>query len=74
MKTLMDDITGRKDLPIFKGSNEDICKWVNLNIDSIDCLNEPSSCDAYIDGESIFISGDEDYKQFNIIEVDFIKV
>ena len=74
MKTLIGDISGRKDFPVFDGSNEGICEWVNVNIDSIDSLNESRSCIAYLEGECIFISGDEDYKQFNIITIEAIRV
>ncbi len=72
MITLVDDITGRKDFPLFKGSKEGICEWINLNLESIAILNEPHSCCATLEGEFIFISGDEDSRELKIINAEFI--
>lgn len=74
MKTLVDEITGRKDFPIFNGSDENICKWINLNLDSMKALNEPHSCEAQLIDGILLISGDEDLRELRIIEVDFIEV
>lgn len=74
MKTLVDEISGRKDLPIFNGSNEGICDWVNLNLESITALNEPHSCSAMLEDEFIIISGDEDSKELRIVQVNAIDV
>jgi hypothetical protein len=74
MKTLVDEISGRKDLPIFKGSNEGIRNWVELHIDQLEQLREPHSCEVLLDEDSIIISGDEDLREFRIVEVNAIDV
>ena len=74
MRTLVDEITGRKDFPVFNGSNEGICNWINLNMDSITVLNEPHSCDASLEDEFIIISGDEDSRELRIVNLEFIEV
>ena len=74
MKELIDEITGRKDLPIFKGSNDSIRNWIYLHIDQIEQLNEPFSCDVLLDGDNIIISGDEDYRELKIIEAEFLEL
>ena len=75
MKTLLEDISGRKDFPIFEGTNEQISKWVEMNLDVFN-LNEEHSCQVWFDEPSntIEISGDEDAKVFEIIKVETIKL
>lgn len=73
MKTIVNEINGRKDFPIFDGTNEQIFNWMNQNIDALD-LSEPYSCDVSIDGDIVAVSGDEDYVVFRIIDVKIIKL
>lgn len=75
MKTLVDEISGRKDFPIFEGTNEQISKWVEMNLDVFN-LNEEHSCQVWFDelSNTIEISGDEDFKVFEIIKVETIKL
>ena len=74
MKTLVDEMTGRKDFPVFNGSDENICKWVNSNIDSMEGLNEPHSCTAELIDGTICIIGDEDLRELRIVRVETIDV
>ena len=75
MKTLLEDISRRKDFPIFEGTNEQISKWVEMNLDVFN-LNEKSSCQVWLDKplNTIEISGDEDFKILEIIKVETIKL
>tara|TARA_R110000851_G_scaffold142964_1_gene281785 strand:+ start:1218 stop:1439 length:222 start_codon:yes stop_codon:yes gene_type:complete len=73
MKTLVNEINGRKDFPIFEGTNEKILEWVEMNLDMFD-LNEEHSCNAGLFKDEIVISGDEDSKIFEIIKVETIKL
>ena len=77
MKTLVDEISGRKDLPIFEGTNEQILNWVRLNLDMFN-LNESRSCWAELipfeNENAIEIYGDEDCKIFKIVNVEPIKL
>ena len=75
MKTLVDEISGRKDFPIFEGTNEQISKWVEMNLDAFN-LNEERSCQVWLDEplNLIEISGDEDCRVFEIIKVETVKL
>lgn len=75
MKTLVDEISGRKDFPIFEGTNEQILEWVEMNLDAFN-LNEERSCQVSFDESPnlIVIYGDEDLKVFEIIKVETIKL
>lgn len=74
MKTLVNEISGRKDFPIFKGTNQQIFNWVKNNLEALD-LNEAFSCDFELTefGE-ILIFGDEDSKTLRIINVEIIEL
>ena len=75
MKTLVSDITGRKDFPIFNGTNQQIKSWLETEINSLD-LNEPHSCSILMDDSdnNIEISGDEDLMILRIEEVKIINL
>lgn len=73
MKTLVNEISGRKDFPIFEGTNEQIKDWVEKNLDLFD-LNEGYSCLVSLDGDEISISGDEDWQEYRIIDVETVKL
>lgn len=73
MKTLVNKINGRKDFPIFEGTNEQILEWVEMNLDMFE-LNEARSCEVFLFKDEIEISGDEDLKIFEIIKVETIKL
>jgi translation initiation factor 1 (eIF-1/SUI1) len=73
MKTLVNEINGRKDFPIFEGTNEKILEWVEMNLDMFG-LNEEHSCTASLFEDEIEISGDEDLKIFKIVKVETIKL
>lgn len=74
MKTIVNEITGRKEFPIFKGTNEQIFNWVSYNSEELN-LNEHWKCSVKWNNEDkteILISGKEDYVVFKIIDVKII--
>jgi len=75
MKTLINEINGRKDFPIFEGTNEEIFWWVKMNLDMFS-LNELHSCETnFFPSENlILISGDEDYRMLRIVYVEIINL
>ena len=76
MKTIVNEITGRKEFPIFKGTNEQIFNWVEYHLEELE-LNESWSCSAQWNNDNkteIFIRGDEDFELFRIIDVKIIKL
>ena len=58
---------------VFDGTNEDILVWVICNLDKFN-LNEERSCSVTLEDSTIFISGDEDLKEFEIKEFKPIKL
>ena len=74
MRTLVDEINGRKDFPVFDGTDEQILGWIKENLDQFE-LEEEFSCDVKIDEDGdITIRGDEDSMFFRIIDVEVIKL
>lgn len=75
MRTLVNEINGRKDFPIFKGTNEKLVNWVRNNLDLFE-LNESWSCSVTFDSEDceILILGDEDYLLLKIIDAEIINL
>ena len=72
MKTIVNEITGRKDFPIFNGTNEQIAKWFNDNFFDFVEINEEFSCNVSLEGNELTISGDEDFHSLRIIDVKII--
>lgn len=68
MKTIVSVITGRKDFPIFKGSDEDIIKHLSEN--------EWQMCDvAVLSDGSIEVKDEcQERDNFEIVNVEFIEL
>lgn len=75
MKTIVNEINGRKDFPIFEGTDEQVVEWVKNNSDEFN-LNEEHSCKVLFEKEdrTITISGDEDLEIYRILDVSTIKL
>jgi len=75
MKTLLNEINGRKDFPIFEATDKNIAQWVRENLELFD-LNEAHSCKVFLHpiDKTIEISGDEDLVIFKIIDVKIIVI
>ena len=67
--------TDGDDRPLFTfiGTNEEILEWIEANKKQLP-LNEWWSCDVTLEGDMVRISGDEDYKELAIKDVEVIKV
>lgn len=81
VKQLVNEITGRKDSPIFDGSNEDIRKWVEDNINYLEfgTIEEEFDSSEYItqvslDGDRIIILSNLNQWVFNIQTIEMVVV
>lgn len=72
MKTLVNTITGSKDFPAFDGTPQQIKVWLESNFEHYINLNDAHSCGVGLEDNTITIYGDEDYKEFEIVDFEII--
>ena len=72
MKTLVNTMTGSKDFPVFDGTPQQIKVWFESNFEHYINLNEAYSCGVDLENSTIIISGDEDYQEFEIVDLEIV--
>lgn len=67
------DMSFKQDTRLFKGTNDQIYRWVLDNFDRMK-LEEAFTCSAVLENDTITITGDEDNREFIIGAPSIIKL